>query len=62
MPFRPAQCCERIPTDLIRRVASLSHRLTTAEEVAEAACYLAGPQAASITGHTLVLDGGLLSV
>jgi len=37
------------------------HRLATAEEVAEAACYLAGPQAASITGHTLVLDGGLLS-
>lgn len=44
---------------MLRRIPL--HRLTTAEEVAEAACYLAGPQAASITGHTLVLDGGLLS-
>jgi NAD(P)-dependent dehydrogenase (short-subunit alcohol dehydrogenase family) len=34
-------------------------RLTTVEEVAAAVRYLAGPQAASITGHTLVLDGGL---
>ncbi|MFL5107189.1 MAG: SDR family NAD(P)-dependent oxidoreductase, partial [Xanthobacteraceae bacterium] len=37
------------------------HRLATAEEVAAAVCYLAGPGAASITGHTLVLDGGLTS-
>ena len=37
------------------------HRLTTAEEVAAAVCYLAGPGAASITGHTVVLDGGLTS-
>ncbi|HKA73605.1 MAG TPA: SDR family NAD(P)-dependent oxidoreductase [Xanthobacteraceae bacterium] len=44
---------------MLRRIPL--HRLATAEEVAEAACYLAGPQAASITGHTLVLDGGLLS-
>jgi NAD(P)-dependent dehydrogenase (short-subunit alcohol dehydrogenase family) len=35
------------------------HRLATVEEVAAAVCYLAGPQAASVTGHTLVLDGGL---
>jgi NAD(P)-dependent dehydrogenase (short-subunit alcohol dehydrogenase family) len=34
-------------------------RLATAEEVAAAVCYLAGPQAMSITGHTLVLDGGM---
>jgi len=34
-------------------------RLATAEEVAAAVCYLASPQAASITGQTLVLDGGL---
>jgi NAD(P)-dependent dehydrogenase (short-subunit alcohol dehydrogenase family) len=37
------------------------HRLATAEEVAAAVCYLAGPGAASVTGHTLVLDGGLIS-
>jgi NAD(P)-dependent dehydrogenase (short-subunit alcohol dehydrogenase family) len=34
-------------------------RLATVEEVAAAVCYLASPQAASITGQTLVLDGGL---
>src|SRR5712691_11381035 len=34
-------------------------RLATADEVAAAVCYLAGPQAASITGQVLVLDGGL---
>jgi NAD(P)-dependent dehydrogenase (short-subunit alcohol dehydrogenase family) len=31
----------------------------TPEEVAAAVCYLASPGAASITGQTLVLDGGL---
>jgi NAD(P)-dependent dehydrogenase (short-subunit alcohol dehydrogenase family) len=34
-------------------------RLATVEEVAAAVCYLAGPRAMSITGHTLVLDGGI---
>jgi len=38
------------------------HRLATVDEVAAAVCYLAGPQAGSITGHTLVLDGGLTVV
>ena len=35
------------------------NRLTTAEEVAAAVCFLADDSAASITGHTLVLDGGM---
>jgi NAD(P)-dependent dehydrogenase (short-subunit alcohol dehydrogenase family) len=35
------------------------HRLATAEEVAAAVAYLAGPQAQSVTGQVLVLDGGL---
>ena len=35
------------------------HRLATVDEVAAAVCYLAGPAAAAITGHTIVLDGGL---
>jgi NAD(P)-dependent dehydrogenase (short-subunit alcohol dehydrogenase family) len=34
-------------------------RMATVEEVAAAVCYLASPQAASITGQTVVLDGGL---
>jgi 2-keto-3-deoxy-L-fuconate dehydrogenase len=37
-------------------------RLVAVDEVAAAVCYLAGPQAASITGQTLVLDGGLTVV
>jgi 2-deoxy-D-gluconate 3-dehydrogenase len=35
------------------------HRLATVEEVAAAIAYLASPAAASITGHVLVIDGGL---
>jgi len=35
------------------------HRLTTAEEVAAAVAFLAGPGAVSITGQTMVMDGGL---
>jgi NAD(P)-dependent dehydrogenase (short-subunit alcohol dehydrogenase family) len=35
------------------------HRLCTPDEVAAAVVYLASPQAASITGQVLVLDGGL---
>lgn len=34
-------------------------RFITPEEIAAAVCYLAGPAAASITGQTLTLDGGL---
>lgn len=34
-------------------------RLATAEDVAEAVCYLAGPQGGFVTGHTLMIDGGL---
>jgi NAD(P)-dependent dehydrogenase (short-subunit alcohol dehydrogenase family) len=34
-------------------------RFATMEEVAAAACYLARPESAYITGHTLILDGGL---
>jgi NAD(P)-dependent dehydrogenase (short-subunit alcohol dehydrogenase family) len=44
---------------MLRRIPL--HRLATAEEVAATVCYLESPQAASITGHTLVLDGGLTS-
>ena len=51
-PKYMAAMVERIPL----------HRLCTAEEVAAAVVYLAGPQAASITGQVLPLDGGLSAV
>lgn len=35
------------------------HRLATPEEVASAVCWLASPAAATVTGQTLVMDGGL---
>ncbi len=35
------------------------HRLATAEEVAGAVTFLAGPLAIAITGQTIVVDGGL---
>jgi len=35
------------------------HRLATAEEIAGVVAFLAGPSAASITGQTIVIDGGL---
>lgn len=38
------------------------HRLATAEEVAAAVAFLAGPAAGSITGQTLVIDGGLTAL
>jgi NAD(P)-dependent dehydrogenase (short-subunit alcohol dehydrogenase family) len=34
-------------------------RLVTAEEVADAVCYLAGPSASAITGTALAVDGGM---
>jgi NAD(P)-dependent dehydrogenase (short-subunit alcohol dehydrogenase family) len=37
-------------------------RLVSAEEVAAAICYLAGPSAGSTTGTELMVDGGLLAL
>ncbi|MGB7260367.1 MAG: SDR family NAD(P)-dependent oxidoreductase [Pseudolabrys sp.] len=39
-----------------------SGRFITPEEIAAAVCYLASLGAASITGHTLTLDGGLTAL
>lgn len=38
------------------------HRLATVEEVAGTIAFLAGPAAASITGQTIVVDGGLTAI
>jgi NAD(P)-dependent dehydrogenase (short-subunit alcohol dehydrogenase family) len=48
-PMHRARMLNRIPAG----------RFGSAEEMAAAVRYLASPQAAYITGHTLVLDGGL---
>jgi NAD(P)-dependent dehydrogenase (short-subunit alcohol dehydrogenase family) len=48
-PEAKQKMLERIPT----------RRFVTPEEVAAAVVYLASPAAKSITGHTLLLDGGL---
>jgi len=44
--------------DAAVRAITPAGRRGTLEEVAAAACYLAGEEAAYITGHTLVIDGG----
>lgn len=36
-------------------------RLCTPEEIARAVCFLIGPDASYVTGHTLVVDGGVTS-
>ncbi|MPZ57956.1 MAG: SDR family oxidoreductase [Rhizobiales bacterium] len=54
---------ERLLSDPKRREAMLARiptgRFATEDEIAGAVIYLASPAAASITGHTLPIDGGL---
>ena len=40
--------------------AAALHRLGTPEEVAEAVLFLASSRASYITGHCLVVDGGII--
>jgi 2-deoxy-D-gluconate 3-dehydrogenase len=57
-PSRAARTSDAKYMDAMRARIPLK-RLATAEDVAQAVCYLVGPRAESITGQTLVLDGGL---
>src|SRR5262245_2979425 len=57
-PSRAARTSDPAYMDAMRARIPLN-RLATAKEVADAVCYLASPQAASITGQTLVVDGGI---
>jgi NAD(P)-dependent dehydrogenase (short-subunit alcohol dehydrogenase family) len=54
---------EQLLNDPARRTAMLARiptgRFATEDEIAAAVIYLASPAAASITGHTLPVDGGL---
>lgn len=47
-------------SDLVNRVA-LGQRLAEPDEVAAAFCFLASDDASFVTGHALVVDGGLLA-
>jgi NAD(P)-dependent dehydrogenase (short-subunit alcohol dehydrogenase family) len=47
----------KVRADMLARIPT--GRFATPEEVAAAVVYLASPGAASVTGHTLMVDGGL---
>jgi NAD(P)-dependent dehydrogenase (short-subunit alcohol dehydrogenase family) len=49
--------------EMLARIKAMTPlgRLAEPEEVAAAICFLAGPAAAMITGHTLPVDGGFLA-
>jgi NAD(P)-dependent dehydrogenase (short-subunit alcohol dehydrogenase family) len=57
---------QQLLSDPDKRAAALSRipsgRFVTPEEIAAAVVYLASPGAASVTGHTLPVDGGLMAV
>ena len=54
-----AQPDTKMPWLAVEVAERFADRLATVDEVAAAVCYLASPQGASITGQTLVLDGGI---
>jgi NAD(P)-dependent dehydrogenase (short-subunit alcohol dehydrogenase family) len=57
---------QQMLSDPAKRAAALSRipsgRFATPEEIAAAVVYLASPGAASVTGHTLPVDGGLTAI
>jgi NAD(P)-dependent dehydrogenase (short-subunit alcohol dehydrogenase family) len=57
-PSRAGTGADKVYMDAMLKRIPL-HRLTTAEEVASAVAFLAGPAGRSMTGQTIVIDGGL---
>jgi NAD(P)-dependent dehydrogenase (short-subunit alcohol dehydrogenase family) len=55
---RPARCDVGDEADVLELYERFDAELGTAEEIAEAALYLASPQAGLTTGADLVVDGG----
>jgi NAD(P)-dependent dehydrogenase (short-subunit alcohol dehydrogenase family) len=57
---------QQLLSDPDKRPAALSRipsgRFATPDEIAAAVVYLASPGAASVTGHTLPVDGGLTAI
>jgi NAD(P)-dependent dehydrogenase (short-subunit alcohol dehydrogenase family) len=57
---------QQLLRDPDKRAAALSRipsgHFATPEEIAAAVVYLASPGAASVTGHTLPVDGGLTAI
>ena len=57
---------QQLLSDPAKRAAALSRipsgRFATPDEIAAAVVYLASPGAASVTGHTLPIDGGLTAI
>jgi NAD(P)-dependent dehydrogenase (short-subunit alcohol dehydrogenase family) len=50
----------KVRADMLLRIPT--GRFATPEEIAAAVIYLASPGAASVTGHTLMVDGGLTAI
>jgi len=57
-PMRASTAANPALVEAARKRVPLG-RFASSEEVAEAVCYLVSPAASYITGHTLMLDGGL---
>ena len=43
-------------------IESRNNPLAAIEDIAAAVVYLAGPDAAGVTGHTLLVDGGVTAI